>query len=206
MNRSTLFLLTMLVLPGIATAQVERAGSGNAQMMQQLQQLASERTQLQAENARLKQELATLKREADTARAAQAAVERRARVSESAATRVGAARDSTVRELEQNRARTEELITKFRETADTLRVVEGERTTLATTLTRRQTELESCVDRNGKLYDINAEILDRLDDRGFWSALSSSEPFTRLKRVQLDNLAEEYRGRADDQRVAPASR
>ncbi|HEU4779764.1 MAG TPA: hypothetical protein VFS58_07760 [Steroidobacteraceae bacterium] len=205
MYRPAIVLFAMLLLPGFATAQVERSGSGNAQMLQQLQQLASERTQLQADNARLKQEVASMKKEAEAAKSALTAIERRARSTETAAARVGAERDSSARELEQNRARTEELIGKFRETAGTLREVEGERAKLATTLASRETEFAKCVAGNQQLYDINTEILARLGDRGVWSALSGSEPFTQLKRVQLDNLIENYRGRADDQRLPPAS-
>lgn len=204
MNSSAIALFAMLLLPGLATAQVERSGSGNAQMMQQLQQLASERTQLQAENARLKQELASIKKEAEAAKSALSTIERRARSSETAVARVGAERDSSARELELNRARTEELIGKFRETAGTLREVEGERAKLASSLASRETELASCIAGNQKLFDINTEILARLGERGVWSAISGSEPFTQLKRAQLDNLIEDYRGRADDQRLSPA--
>lgn len=212
MPRIAICLLALSALPSPAHAQVERSGgAGNAQLTQQLQQLASERTQLQGDNTRLKQELAAMRKELDALKGAHSADERRLRAFEGAALRAGADRDSSQRELEleleQARERMQELVAKFRETAGSLRDVESEKAALTGTLTRREAELKSCAEHNLKLFDINNEILARLEDRGFWSAVSSAEPFTRLKRVELDNLTEEYRGKAEDHLLQqPASR
>ena len=71
-------------------------------------------------------------------------------------------------------------------------------------LATRDVELTQCVDRNQKLYALNDEILTRFGNRGFWSGLASAEPFTKLKRVQNENLIGEYRaqGRGPGGRTA----
>jgi len=73
---------------GAAHGQTARSGGGaNAQLTQQMQQLASERTTLQAENARMKKELDDLRKERDTLKKGQQAAEGRAKAVEAALAR-----------------------------------------------------------------------------------------------------------------------
>ena len=189
-----------LLLSMAAISQTERASSsGNTQLMRQMQQLATERTQLQADNARLKQELDTARKERDALKGTSTAAEKRLRALEAGAARAGGERDASAQELAQLRARMEELVNKFRETATALRDVETQRATAVQSLNVRDNELSRCGDRNQKLYDLNDEILTYFGNRGFWSGLASAEPFTQLKRTQLENLIGEYRGKAEDQ-------
>lgn len=183
-------------------AQSERSSSsGNAQLMRQMQQLASERTQLQAENARLKQELEAAKREREKLAGESAGLDKRLRAAQSAVTRSDDEKAASTQELTQQRARMEELVGKFRETAGVLRDIEAQRAVAVQDLATRDVELAQCTDRNQKLYSLNDEILTRFGDRGFWSGLASAEPFTKLKRVQNENLIGEYRAKAEDQSV-----
>lgn len=199
--RSCVVMLVWVMLPTMAAAQVQRS-SGGSQLQQQVQQLASDRTRLQAENAELKTQLAELRRERDALAAAQASVERRARGQQALAERAGSDRERVEAELQQSRARMEELVGKFRETAGQLREVETQRAALAQSLSGREGELQTCVDRNLRLYDINDEILVRLRKSGrSWSPV---EPFTQLKRAEMDNLIEDYRARVDEQRASGA--
>lgn len=186
-------------------AQTARKENGNnAQLMQQMQQLAAERTQLSAENARLKRELDEIRKERDTLESEREAGDKRLRSSEAAAVRASGDRKQVEDELAQTRERMNELVAKFRETVGTLREVEADRAATKQTLETRSVDLKSCVDRNATLYTMNDEILQRLDGQGFWSGVGRAEPFTRIKRTQLENLADDYRARADEARLAPA--
>ena len=98
------------------------------------------------------------------------------RSSETAAARAGDERELTQAELQQSRTRMEELVGKFRETAGQLREVETQRAGLATSLQQRDTELKTCIDRNLKLYELNGEILTKLEKRGGLCLPSSRSP------------------------------
>jgi chromosome segregation ATPase len=186
-----------------AVAQAARTGSGaNAQLTQQLQQLASERTTLQAENARMKKELAELTKERDALSRERAASERRSLASESSVARAAQEKSNSDAELQRQKERTQELVEKFREMAQTLREVETERSTFKQSLTARDAELTACIDKNTALYKLNGEVLAQLEGTGPVSRFASIEPFTQLKRVQLENLVDDYRYRADDQRIS----
>ena len=182
-------------------AQTQRQGGGaNAAVMQQLQALTTERSALQAENTRLKAEADGLRKERDALKAGQDGAARRSKAADDQATTAQRERERLEGELAQQKTRMQELVDKFRETATTLRDIETEGTAAKQTLAQRDIELKACVDRNRKLYELNDEVLSKLADQGFWSSLSRHEPFTRLKRTQLENLADGYRDRADEQR------
>jgi cell division septum initiation protein DivIVA len=207
MNRNlsitALTVASLWLLSTTAHAQTMRSGGDNAsaQLMQQMQQVVAERTQLQADNAKLKKDLEDLKKQVKSLQSEKDALSHKAQNSEAALSHSTASNESLNQNLAQQRARMEELIGKFRETATTLRDVETERSTVKGQLATRDRELKSCVDKNLALYKINAEVLDRFEHQGFWSSLAKAEPFTRLKRTEIENLVDEYRNKADDQRV-----
>jgi len=95
----------------------------------------------------------------------------------------------------------EQLIGKFREVAQTLRDTESDRSTAKQSLAARDQQLRVCVEHNLALYKLNDEVLTYLDTQGFWSHLAAAEPFTQLKRIRNENLADDYKARAGDQRV-----
>lgn len=203
MRISSLVTCVLLVCATVpAAAQTARNGGGaNDQLMQQMQQLAAERTTLQAENSRMKRELDEVRKERDALKGTQETSAKRARASEVALAHSAQERESTAAELAKTKERTQELIGKFRETIEELRTVESDRTTVKQQLATRDTELKTCVNDNVALYKLNGEVLTRLEGQGFWSGVARAEPFTKLKRVELENLADEYRGRAEDARV-----
>ena len=196
------FLAVTLVLTvPPALAQTERSGNADARVMQQLQQLSNERAALQAENASIKQELEQLKKDLAKASSGRTALENRARAAEATANRGQASSQQAEEQLERSRGQLQELVTKFRETTQTLRDVETDRATIKDQLSLREREFKACVDRNAGLYNLNTEVLGWVENRGLWSALTEREPFTKLKRVELDNLIDDYKYRADELRL-----
>lgn len=178
-----------------------RSGGDSARAVQQMQQLASERTALQADNAKLKAQVDELKAKLDKGSAENTALSARIKNIETESKRGSESNKQLTDSLEKNRAQMQELITHFRETAQNLKAVELERNEMRGQLDLRVRELNTCVDHNVDLYDVNRETLDRLDKRGFWSALGNAEPFTQLARARLENLIDDYRYRIDELRM-----
>jgi len=195
-GRSLLYIGVLFVLAGGANAQTQRTGDANARAMQQLQQLTGERTQLKADNDKLKQEVESLKKELTAATKEQSSLQQRLKTAESTATREATSTQQNTDALEKARSQMQELVTRFRETATTLKEVEADRTTARGQLQLRERELNTCIERNVGLYDLNKQILDRLEKKGVWSSLTEKEPFTKIQRVRLENLIDDYRERA----------
>ena len=200
MRRQYLCLVLLTVLSGTALAQTARTGGAapNAQMLQQMQELASERTALQAENEKLKGELADVRKERDSLKAAAGGVERRSKEDAAALSRSNAQREASNQELAQTKAKMQELIGKFRDTIGKLRESESDGASAKQILAVRERELKTCVDRNQGLYLLNDEILTRMESQGTFTRLAQAEPFTKIKRVQLENYVDDSRARAQD--------
>jgi chromosome segregation ATPase len=185
-------------------AQVARSGgAANAELLQQLQQLASERTSMQAENERLKNQLAAVTKDRDALKAGQQILDRRSKDAAAALANSNTEREANGKELELYKTRMQELVTKFRETIQTLRESETEGASARQTLATRDHELAVCRDHNAALYHLDDQVLTRLEKEGFWSRFAEAEPFTRIKRPELENFADEQRALAAEQRAAP---
>ena len=190
----------------LSHAQVQRSGGDAAtRVMQQLQQVSAEKASLQAENERLKKDLERVQGELKQANAGRVALEAKNRQLQGATQR-STADAQTQEQLERTRAQVQELVGKFRETAQSLRDVETDRAQVRTQLAQREREHKVCVDRNVEFYELNNEILTKLEDRGFLSSFASVEPFTRIARTRLENLIDDYRYRADELRAERAGK
>ena len=200
--RSKVAIPTLLAAISLASltahAQVERSGDANARVMQQLQQLSGERMQLKSENDKLKSEVEDLKKQLSGTTSGQSSLQQRLKTAEANAAREAVSSQQNAESLEKMRAQMQELITRFRETAQSLKEVEADRADIRAKLQTRDREFSKCVDNNVGLYDLNKEILDRYEHKGVWNALSGKEPFTGLAKTRLENLIDDYKYRADD--------
>lgn len=199
-------VMTTLLLAASLPAQAEAvrrpaSGAAGAQVQALLQQISAERDALKADAARMKTDLEKAQQAHDTAQA-------------------------KVASAEQETARLREALAAFQAQNDTLRARLGEAQTaigglrseqaaasaaLAQAHTRGEAldgDLAQCraradtlVGHNLRLFEIGNDLLDRFERKGVWSALRAAEPFTGLKRVELENIVQDYRFALEDQRV-----
>lgn len=202
-------LLAGALVGGSASAQVERSGGGaNAQLALQYQQVVAERTQLQEENEKLKKDSGDLKKQLEDARhqstAAKSAEANRNQAQLAAAQ---AAQDRSARELADTKGKMQELVDRYREVATNLRGVETDLTQARQQLSDSKTAFDKCAQDNVALYRVTDEVLNRYAHQSLFGSAARAEPFTRIKQTQIENLALEYRERADQLRVktSPAS-
>ncbi len=188
----------LLAAAGLAVAQQARDDGGAARLQAMVQQLTAERTQLQGANTKLKTDLDAANAELKKLRDHKTALERRLGQTEGSLTQANAANTRSTAQAEQQRGRIEELVAEFRATIETLRQTELERNELRSSLAARESTLKQCVTNNQKLFDTGIEVLDRYEQKGCFTSMRDNEPFTRNKRVQLQNLVDEYRWQLED--------
>jgi len=206
MRSSIMVVVGLALSANLAHAQSARSGGGaSAQLLQQMQQLASERTSLQAENAKLKKDLEDMRKERDTLKNGQQALDKKAKASEAAMRQLEARQQQREAdpELAQTKEKLQQVVAKFRETLQTLKEVETANTAAKQTLATRDQELKSCVQHNEALYKLDNEVLTHLEKQTLWTRVAASEPFTRIKRTQLENYVVESRTKADEHVVPP---
>ena len=113
--------------------------------------------------------------------------------------------DAALRErIEQQRGKMQEVIDKYKELVGTLRHLEAERNQLRVDLTSKSAAFDTCAQKNVQLYQTGLELADKYEQKGVWQSLLASEPVTQLKRVEIENLAQEYVNRVEQARVQTA--
>ncbi len=203
-SRSLLVLIMLLALvaAGRGRAQVERSGGGaNAQLAAQYQQAVTERTQLQSENDKLKKALDDAKKQLQTANQQLTALKSGAGLTQAQLAAARAASQHDAQALEQSRTRMQELVDHFRDSTASLMRLETERSQLQQQLAQSKSDFDQCADRNYQLYQADLDVLAHYEHQGMFSYMERAEPFTRIKRVQIENLVDEYRARAEELRV-----
>jgi chromosome segregation ATPase len=207
-SNSGVILALALCSSHSALGQTERSGGANAQLAMQYQQLQAEKTQLQSDNVKLKADLDAARKQLDAQAQQLKTLKTGAGGAQAALAAAQATGQRTEQNLTQTTAKLQELASRFRELATTLRQVEAERADLQQQLGRGTAALDQCAQRNEQLYQINAEVLNRYEHEGAFSRLAAAEPFTRIKRTQIENIALEDRQRAEAlrmQRAAPST-
>jgi chromosome segregation ATPase len=89
----------------------------------------------------------------------------------------------------------------YNEAATVARAKEAERAQLASKVDGLTQQATSCEAKNGELFKIGTEILDRYAKMDIGDALAAREPFLGIKRVELQNVIQDYHNRLLDQKV-----
>jgi len=195
-------MLLLLAASQSPLAQVQRSGGGpSAQLVQQYQQALTEKTQLQADNDKLKKDLEEAKKQLQAANKELTEAKSGNGAAQAQLAAAQAATASANQALDVTKTRMQELVDRFRDTATSLREVETERSQLQQQLAQEKASFDQCAERNYQLYQVDGEVLDRYEHQGMFSYLASAEPFTRIKRTQIENFVVEYRARAEELRV-----
>ncbi len=202
-------VLASALLPlGVTHAQAQRSGGGgaNAQIMQQYQQLASDRTRLQAENDKLKADLDAASKERDALKKERDALKARAGKGDNSTAQIAAATAAADQKLSTQRRQMDELIARYRDMGTNLQDVERQRGTLQAQNEKIVQIATQCAEQNAKLRDVTTEVLDRYEHMGSFSKATIDEPFTRLTRTRVENLVDEARGQVDQLKaIAPVA-
>lgn len=82
----------------------------------------------------------------------------------------------------------------------------AENSALKSQLAALSGRLTSCQTKNAQLYMLGNQILDAYSHKDdLFGTLGDREPFTDLKRVQLQNIVQDDQDRLDDNQITPAS-
>ncbi len=207
----TIYLSLLMVIVGIsaviqpAQAQATRRDEGNtakaaataaaasaSQAQQALQSMTEERDLVMKEKGKLQTEVAALKAKLASAQGQVKGLEMDLGSTDTLVERYKQRDASWQERLDQQRAKMQEVIDKFKEVVQNLRTVEGERSELRVTLGAKEKELQGCVDNNIKLYKTGLELVEHYENKTIWDSLFQYEPVTRIKKVELETHVQDY--------------
>ena len=87
------------------------------------------------------------------------------------------------------------------ETTQTLQQTEAEKRNLETVKASNERDIASCERKNLALYEVGRSLMDRFEHKTCGEILAEKEPFSGIRKVETENLMEEYRDKLDDQKL-----
>ncbi len=107
--------------------------------------------------------------------------------------------------LEQAESELQQLRTRLAETTASQLQAQHSLKTMTTEKTSLDDNLTLCLDQNKRLYQVGRELINLVErPEGFLSVLRA-EPFTQIKRVELENIFQDYRDNLDQNHIKPNS-
>jgi chromosome segregation ATPase len=179
-----------------------REGGGDtARLQMMLQQLNTEKTNLSADNAKLKAELDKTKKELESALKERDAGTQKLGRSSQDLVNSQARTDALQRGFDTLKSRFDQLVEQFRATVSAMKELEQEKDRLTASVSDYDVRVKACERNNEVLYKTDLELIDLYEHKGVFTSLMQHEPVTRLKRVQIENLMDQYRQLADDMQL-----
>lgn len=206
---STLFLswrcMGALCAALLIATPVHAAKDPNKQAIRRAQ---AEMKKISDEKAALEQEKVTLSQELDAQKKKSGELESSA----SRANKRKAALEKEVEARQQDKTKLSEQIEQLkkelaesqlalRDTRQNLQQETSEKKRLEQNLSARGKALEVCEANNQKLYQYHAELINRAQKRGSLDALLDRDPVLGLKRVEIENVLEEYRDKIEKEHI-----
>lgn len=80
---------------------------------------------------------------------------------------------------------------------------DADATKAKTALAEAERHAKALEDKNAKLVALSQEILERYKNIDFGDVLGAKEPFVGAKRVEIENLAQDYGDKIEDNKAGP---
>lgn len=202
---------TSIMIINIAYAQTQRRepSTNNAAAVQEavakvqatVRQLESEKSALISENDKLKKDTKRLKAEVASLNKKLTGIDNNLASSQQTLDRFQNANSVLAERLRDHQEKTRELIDKFKETVKNLQQVETERGQLQVTVADQKKDIEACISKNQSLHRTALDILNEYENKGVWDALLQREPITQVKKVEIENTAQNFKHNLEDQKI-----
>ena len=201
---NVVLLATVMATPAWA-ANESREKQMLRRMQQQVQQTEQARAQAEQEKIAALADKAAAERELEKLGVA----ERKLSTEQAARGRAESGLKSAQSEMEALKTRLTETEKKLadsvalqRATAEKLAQTESAKKQTEQQLAGNRDDLKLCQSHNGSLYTLGRELMQKYHDKSCQDALAQAEPFTGLKRMEVENLMETWRDQLDRDRLA----
>jgi chromosome segregation ATPase len=194
--------------PSFSAEKKDKAARKAALMMQQMkQEMAAMQTQFATEKQALEAQLKTETEGKEAAEKKLSSAESKVRSlgaelskTQAEKTALDVQLTQTKAELVTTQTNMAELKTQHQKALADLDFNDGQRKTLATNLAETTKSLNTCEDKNNKLYAYGKDLVQIYDDPSRYEAIMRKEKFFQLKRVELENILQNQQDKLDEAR------
>lgn len=184
---SIFLAVAVLALPAFAAERKADPNKGEVRRLQQAQrQLVQEKNELMEQKASAEAALGEVRKKADAEARRVASLNREILALRSA-------RDEAA-------ARLAEMEAELRRTQETQRAAEADGKRLQFSLNTEKQRHFDCAEQGKVLRKVGAEVLALYESKSCLDSTLQREPFTGLKRVEIENAVEDLRDRLDSPR------
>lgn len=209
---SALFAVVTPVRDGIAAdskqadreraAAISRAQEAVRKVEREKAALMQEKKTLQEEQSKLESSVKEAEARAEAAGKALAQSRRSAQVSAKELEDSRKEKTQLTANIDVLRAQVQKLTDERNAALKTVEIRDADLGKLRTVAQARARVLGVCEEKNTKLYQVSVDLIERFESHGFWDSVRAAEPFTRQKRVDLENLMEAYRDKVRAERTS----
>ncbi|EIP99271.1 hypothetical protein OpiT1DRAFT_03784 [Opitutaceae bacterium TAV1] len=204
-----LAVLVLLVLaPVCAFAQAQPDNTMELRLREALRNTTLQLRAAQSESAALQVTQAELEKERDALKKQVAALTRQGEKDRAAAEKEITGLKAIVVTQEEKAGQLSADLAKWKESSEKASLLARDKEQARAALEIRVAQLERTVAdreaRNVALVKVGNEILDRLEKFGLGDAIKAREPFIGAKRVEIQNLVQDYSDKVMDQKYQSA--
>ncbi|MDO9106864.1 MAG: hypothetical protein Q7U57_18130 [Methylovulum sp.] len=196
-----IYLLLLLLLPGIAAHAAPKQESAGQQAFKKAQgvvrQLTEEKRVLETEKAALLEQLTKLENIVQQLEPLQGELQQHKTQAET----LRASNSALSAQLDIERRKQQELHGKIKTIVAQAKLIQNDNQLLAAAVTEREQWIRRCSDNNRQLLEANQALLGKYQDKGFWDKLANIEPFTGIGKVETQNTVETYQFKLQDLKV-----
>lgn len=204
-------ILTLLLSFGTPTAWAANANREKQmlrRLQQQIQQIEQARGVAEQEKAAALADKETAERALDSLKSDEA--KNRHQLVKERDTRTRAEKEMTALKIEMEQLKTRLTDAEMKLTqSNTLHQTAAQKLVQLESLKRqtdsqlagKEKDFDMCQTHNGRLYEIGREMMQKYRDKTCQDALAQAEPFTGIKKVEVENLLETWRDRLDREQL-----
>lgn len=210
MGRISLVLLVVMAVSGVASqawaADKDKAAKQQElRMRQMMQQVQAEKEQLQSQ---FEQEKTKLQAETQAEQARNAELKNSIASASRKSAALGMELDALRKEKESLQVtgqalqvQLETIQQQLATAQETMRKGEAQRQEMQAVIVKKQQQLNASREKNDKLYDFGLQLIKIYEKPSLYQKVMRDEPFTQLKRVELENILQDYKDRIDEARI-----
>jgi chromosome segregation ATPase len=94
-----------------------------------------------------------------------------------------------------------EIAAVARDRGEEIKKLTGDKQGLDTQLKGTQAQLDHCESNNARLAILGTELVEKYERKGLVTTILQNEPFTQVKKVEIENLAAEYREQIEKEKL-----
>ena len=94
-----------------------------------------------------------------------------------------------------------EIAAVARDRGEQIKKLTAEKEGLESRVKGTEAQLDHCENNNARLAILGTELVEKYENKGMITTILKNEPFTQIKKVEIENLAAEYRERIEKEKL-----